>query len=314
VAAPSPGPLERLARGVWDRTREQVELVRKPLGLLASPDRLSAAVDDARRAVESVVSSFGQPAQPTPALNPSLSPLRHLARIPRPMADVVRIKSHFGTTINDVVLAACSAGTRSYLQAHGEHSPALKVMMPVALRSAEDAGGLGNRISFLFIDLHADEPDPVRALRAIHHTTTECKRTGDAEAADMVLNALGYAPHVVQRMLTRIFASPRSFNLVVSNIPGPQVPMWMDGCRLREVYPIVPLAERHALAIGVTSLEDGIFFGLYADRKMMPDATRLARCIDDAIDELLTACDEPAQPPPNGNGHRALRAVEPLPV
>jgi hypothetical protein len=99
--------------------------------------------------------------------------------------------------------------------------------------------------------------------------------------------------------MARLTASPRTFNLVVSNIPGPTEPMWMRGCRLREAYPVVPLADRHALAIGVTSLPDGVFFGVHADRKMLPDAGDIAECIGDALDELVHACTAGA---PHGNG------------
>jgi len=92
---------------------------------------------------------------------------------------------------------------------------------------------------------------------------------------------------VVQRAVSRLVASPRTFNVVVSNIPGPQPPMWMLGCRLREAYPIVPLADHHALSIGFTSVDDGAFFGIYADRDAGPDAELLARDIGDELDELL---------------------------
>jgi hypothetical protein len=91
----------------------------------------------------------------------------------------------------------------------------------------------------------------------------------------------------VQRIMTRVISDPSMFNLVVSNIPGPAGPLWMRGCRLREVYPVVPLADRHALAIGVTSMGDELFFGLYADRKTLPDVDLIAEHIDAEIDLLL---------------------------
>jgi diacylglycerol O-acyltransferase / wax synthase len=215
------------------------------------------------------------------------------------MDDLVRVKRHFGTTINDVILAACSGGVRRFLEQRGEPAVALRAMVPVSLRGADEAAGLGNRISFLFIDLPTDEPDPLRRLRAVHGMTKERKESRQAEGAELVMNAVSHAPHVVQRAMARLAASPRTFNLVVSNIPGPPEPMWMRGCRLREAYPIVPLADRHALAIGVTSLPDGVFFGLYADRKMLPDAGAIAESIGEALDELLAACTEGV---PRGNG------------
>jgi diacylglycerol O-acyltransferase / wax synthase len=91
----------------------------------------------------------------------------------------------------------------------------------------------------------------------------------------------------VQQTLSRFLASPRTFNLVVSNIPGPAEPLYMLGCPLEATYPVVPLADSHALSVGMTTVGDLACFGVYADRATLPDADRLARDIDEAIAELL---------------------------
>ena len=115
--------------------------------------------------------------------------------------------------------------------------------------------------------------------------------TLDVEAQQYVLPlqtySFGYAPRVVQRLLSRLAASPRAFNLVVSNIPGPREPLYMLGCELAEVYPVVPLADGHAVSIGMTTIKDEAFFGIYADRESLPDADLLAECLDESLDELL---------------------------
>ena len=115
----------------------------------------------------------------------------------------------------------------------------------------------------------------------------ERKRSGEPEGADRLLKAFGYAPHTVQRVFSHLVASPRAFNLVVSNIPGPREPLFMLGCELEESYPVVPIADRHALAIGFTTIKDEAFFGVYADRESLPDADALAECLDESADELL---------------------------
>ena len=301
-ASESPGWLALLAQGIGDRVWAELGVGRAIAGLMTSPGRFGEAIASARRAAISVVNSLGSTAADAPALNPPLSPHRHLARLARPVDDLVRVKRDFGATINDVVLAICSGGVRRFLEERGQPAVALRAMVPVALRGATDAGALGNRISFLFIDLPTDEPDPSRRLRNIHQVTSERKESREAEGADLVLSAVAHAPHVVQRAMARLAASPRTFNLVVSNIPGPSEPMWMRGCRLREAYPIVPLADRHALAIGVTTLEDRAFFGLYADRKTLPEAGEIAGRIGEALDELLEQCTPRA---PSGNGRPA---------
>jgi diacylglycerol O-acyltransferase len=101
-----------------------------------------------------------------------------------------------------------------------------------------------------------------------------------------VLDLAAAAPSTLQRAVSRLIASPRTFNVVVSNIPGPQEPLWMLGCRLREAFPVVPLADRHALSVGFTSIAGGAFFGVYADRDAVSDAERLAADIGRELDGL----------------------------
>jgi len=134
----------------------------------------------------------------------------------------------------------------------------------------------------------------VRRLREIHAATGERKRAGQPEGADDVVRSISFAPSPVQRLVSRMISSPRVFNLVVSNIPGPREPLYMRGCRLREAYPVVPIADRHALSIGVTTVGDGAFFGLYADRESLPEIDGLSPEIDSAINELLEAAGDGA--------------------
>ena len=115
------------------------------------------------------------------------------------------------------------------------------------------------------------------------------KRDGEPEGADLALKAAEHTPGVVQHAISRMMASPRTFNLVVSNIPGTRVPMYMLGCPLEATYPVVPLADRHAVSVGMTTVRDRACFGVYADREALPDADMLADDIDEAISELLAS-------------------------
>jgi diacylglycerol O-acyltransferase / wax synthase len=103
-------------------------------------------------------------------------------------------------------------------------------------------------------------------------------------------------PSPVQRLVSKLIASPRTFNLTASNIPGPREALYMRGCRLAEAYPVVPIADRHALSIGVTTIGEGAFFGLYADSESLPDIDELADCMDASIDELLELSDSAPAP------------------
>ena len=213
---------------------------------------------------------------------------RHLARARRPLADLKLIKNGFGATVNDVLLAAVAGAMRAFFEERGDAPVPLKTMVPVSVRAADGAGELGNRISFVFVDLPCQEPDPVLRLAWIMDDMGRSKREGRPEAADRVLKALGFVPRPVQHAVSHMVASSRAFNLTVSNIPGPPQPLWMRGCELEEVYPVVPIPDRHALSIGMTTLRDQAFFGIYAGCDALPDADRIGELLDESIDELLS--------------------------
>src|SRR5205085_6325908 len=161
----------------------------------------------------------------------------------------------------------------------------LKAMVPVSVRS-DDGGELGNRISFAFIELPCDEPDPERRLERVQRAMGECKAGGEPEGGDVLLGALEYAPRPIQHIAAHLVASPRAFNLVVSNIPGPPQPLYMRGCLLQEAYPVVPLADDHAVSVGMNTVAGEACFGVYADAETVPDADALARAIAECVDEL----------------------------
>ena len=283
-AEPEP-PRERiLARGMRELVAGQLDLLQWPLRVASSPG--PAARDTAVGAVRAfrALDRLMRPA-PTSVLNGQLSPLRRLAWAQRPLEDLRTIRRAYGTTINDVILAAVAGGIRAYLTRRGEQPTALKAMVPVNVRGPQDV--LGNHISFAFADLPCDDPDPLGRLYQVHASMTRCKRDGEPEGSDLVLKAASRTPVTVQQALSRLIASPRAFNLVVSNIPGPSVPMYLRGCKLEAVYPMVPLADHHAVSVGMITVDDQACFGIYADRQALPDVKLLAEDIDDAVTELL---------------------------
>ena len=276
-----------LIDGLIDRAGEVVDIARWPLGLVRHPTRLIGVATDGLQSARALADSL-RSATPETGLNEPISPRRHLARTHRPLADLKRIKGRFDATVNDVVLAVASGGVRRFFERRGEAPVKLKAMVPVNLRTDDVASQFGNQISFVFVDLPCDESDPIQRLVGVKEEVAKRKRSGEPEGADRVLKAFGYAPHSVQRVVSHLVASPRAFNLVVSNIPGPREPLYMLGCELEESYPVVPIADRHALAIGFTTIKDEAFFGVYADRESLPDADLLAECLDQSVEELLT--------------------------
>ena len=292
----APTELERLAGGYADRVRETIGALIGAGRELASPDRLMRLPGDALRLTGTLADTVLPIAPPT-RLNRKSSPLRHLESVRRPLDDLRRVKSEFGVTVNDVVLAAVAGALRAYMIEHDDDPVPLKTMVPVSVRTEDETGDFGNRISFMFVELPCDEPDSVRRLERVHAATTQRKQAQEPEQSDAVLNAASYLPRMFQRLMSRAVASPRLFNLVVSNIPGPRVPMWMLGLELEESYPIVPLAEGHALSVGMTTIKDDACFGLYADRETLRDVDRLAWLLDAAVDELFSRATAPRGEP-----------------
>jgi WS/DGAT/MGAT family acyltransferase len=298
-----------LARGLRDLLGDQLDLVRHVRRAAGAPG--AAAKGTAVGALR-VARALDQLLRPAPAsvLNGALSPLRRLATTLRPLEDLRTIKHAHGTTINDVVLASVAGGIRTYLLHRGEEPGALKVMVPVNVRQPHET--MGNHISFVFAELPCHEPDPLGRLYQVHTAMSRAKREGEPEGSDLVLKSASYTPAAVQLALSRIFASPRAFNLVVSNIPGPTEPTYMLGCRLRAVYPIVPLAEHHAVSVGMLTVHDQACIGVYADREALPDVKLLAQNIDDAITELLAGTDRAMES--GGSLLARVLAVSPEPL
>jgi diacylglycerol O-acyltransferase / wax synthase len=283
--APEPGTERLLVRGARDLIGEQLGLLRFTLRAASSPARAATEVaTGALRVTRALTHSLLQ-AAPSCPLNRPLSPLRRMAWTERPLTDLQAVKRAYGTTVNDVMLAAVAGGMRAYLSEHGEPAIALKAMVPVNVRNPDDV--LGNHISFVFAELPCDQPDPLGRLYQVHAAMSARKRYGEPEGADLALKAAEHTPGIVQHAISKIIASPRTFNLVVSNIPGPAEQLYMLGCPLQATYPVVPLADQHGVSIGMTTVHGNACFGVYADREVLPDPDLLARDIDQAIDELL---------------------------
>jgi diacylglycerol O-acyltransferase / wax synthase len=276
----TPDALELTSDAFAARAAQAARLVRLPLRMARRP---ALGIDTAGRVLRAARSSL-RPARSTP-LNEPISSRRHLGRVRRPLDQLREVKSAHRATINDVLLAAAAGGLRRLFIERGEDPVPLKAMVPVSVRN-DEGGEFGNRISFVFIDLPCDEPEAERRLASVIESMTACKSGGEPEGGDMLLGALEYAPRPLQHLAAHLVASPRMFNLVVSNIPGPPLPLYMRGCRLEEAYPVVPLADSHDVAIGMTSIAGEACFGIYADAESVPDADALADAIAESVDEL----------------------------
>jgi WS/DGAT/MGAT family acyltransferase len=294
--APKPGADRLLVHGVRDLVSEGLALAGGSLRAVTSP------VSATRKTVSGAVSAtraVGRSLRAAPAslLNRPLSPQRSLAWTERPLADLQQIKRAYKATINDVLLAAVSGGMRTYLLRHSEEPRALKAMIPVSIRGADEAGAVGNHITFMFVDLPCDESQPLGRLYNVRSAMRQRKRDREPEGADLAFKAAARTPAGIQRAVSRLVASPRTSNLVVSNVPGPRGNLYLLGCPLNAIYPAVPLTDHHAVSVCMLSVGEQACFGVYADREALPDVDVLVSDIDRAITQLLESVNPGMTPP-----------------
>jgi WS/DGAT/MGAT family acyltransferase len=194
--------------------------------------------------------------------------------------------------VNDVVLATVAGALRTWLLTRGESvvpATTIRAMVPVSVRADADKGELGNRVSSYFVDLPVGEPNPVVRLAQVSFAMRGHRDSGEAVGADALVSLSGFAPPTIHALGARVASSftRRLFNLVVTNVPGPQFPLYAAGATMLEMYPVVPLAKGQAVSVGLTSYNGGVYYGLNADRDAMPDVDVLAQCLEESLAELV---------------------------
>jgi diacylglycerol O-acyltransferase / wax synthase len=228
-------------------------------------------------------------AAPQTSLSVPIGSTRRFTAFNRPLADLKSVRRGFGGSINDAALTVCTTGLRRLLLERGEELPSrgLRAMVPMNLRQSSERLMLGNRVSSLFVDLPVAISDPYERHRRIMAATERLKSSGAATGAAAVLDLAALAPPIVHAGLARSLYATRLFNLTITNAPGPQIPLYAFGARLREVQPIVPLAASHSVGIAIFSYDGLVTFGVIADSESTPDIDVLAHGIEEGIDELL---------------------------
>jgi diacylglycerol O-acyltransferase / wax synthase len=209
------------------------------------------------------------------------------------LEDVKTVKNAFGTTVNDVVLALVADATGRYLRSRGARTDGLwlRAMVPVSTRSASDAHHLGNRVVSVFVDLPMFEMDPIERLHVCHEAMREVKSSHAAVGAGFLIGLGEFAPPTIHAMASRVAVNSRVFNFLVTNVPGPQLPVYCMGARLLGAFPFTPLAATHAYGVGVTSLDGWMNFGFTADYDAVPDVDLLPGFLVEALEELDACAD-----------------------
>jgi WS/DGAT/MGAT family acyltransferase len=191
-------------------------------------------------------------------------------------------------TLNDVVLAACGGGLRRWLEAHHASEEGIRVKVPVSLHNKDhDAHALGNRDSFMFVDLPLAEADPAARVLAINAQTLDRKRHHDAQSLDTLFRDLHRLD--LDEPVQRWLSDPRAFTVNISNVPGPRDPVAIMGAEMRELLFLAEIGQMHALRISVISAAGKMFFGLAADPEVVPDLDSIAAGIEAEIEDLKAA-------------------------
>ncbi len=274
------------------------DLVKRPTQAV---EAARTAVGDARATAGKVVgvaggvlSSVATMARPAPdsPLNVRIGEQRRFGMAKADLEDYKRVRKAHGGTVNDVVLATVAGALRSWLMTRGESvtpTTSIRAMVPVSVRNDGQEGQLGNRVSSYFVDLPVGEGNAVMRLHQVSFAMRGHKESGQSVGADALVQLSGFAPPTLHSLGARVASgfSRRLFNLVVTNVPGPQFPLYAAGARMLEMYPVVPLSKGQAVSIGLTSYDGGVYFGLNADRDAMPDIDVLAGLIEESLAELV---------------------------
>jgi len=234
---------------------------------------------------------------PHTSLNVPIGSTRRFAVVNRPLEEFKAIRRALGGSINDVVLAACATGLRRLLLGRGEelHPRGLRAMVPVNIRQSSERLSLGNRVSSLFVELPVATENARERHRRIVAATERLKSSSAATGAEAMIDLAGLAPPVLHAALARSLYATRLFNVTITNVPGPQIPLYSFGARLREVHPVVPLAAAHSVGIAIFSYDGLVTFGVIADSESTPDIEVLTDGIEQGIDELLALSSQAGQ-------------------
>jgi WS/DGAT/MGAT family acyltransferase len=289
VPRPEPTSMQLLGDALIERAVQPTEIVRSARSAFRAPRRLVSKGIDSLAAVGALART-GLGAPPTP-LNVEIGPHRRFDWVRTDLNEIKEIKNALGGTVNDVVVAVVTGALREFLKQRGEQVDALtmKAMVPVSVRRDEEYGMTGNRVAAMMAPLPVYESDPLERLRIVSGALGDLKQSGQAVGAEMLTQLSGFAPQTVLAQAGRLQARQRFFNLVITNVPGPQIPLYVLGRQLEDVFPLAPLAQRQALCIAIMSYNGRLNFGLLADYDAMPDLYLVAQGIRDAIDELRAA-------------------------
>jgi diacylglycerol O-acyltransferase len=311
---PEPEPTNRELVGdalaeALRRPAAAAEAVRAGLNdLRATAARFTSTVTDALTDTVGAVGAVVRPERPSP-LTVAPGEQRRLAVARTSLEHYRQVRAVHGGTVNDVALATVAGALRGWLLFRGvavRPSATVRALVPVSV--ADQAGG---QVTALLVDLPVGESDPVLRLSRIAYAMSTHKAAGRSVSADVLMSLGGFAPATLHSLGARAANKlrRRMFSLVVTNVPGPQVPLYLAGARMREMFPILPLAHGQAVSIGLTSYDGGIYYGINGDRDSVEDIAVLASLVEESVAELVAVSPLVVTPDPTGRAARRRPAV-----
>jgi len=292
ITRPAPDGIRLLGDELFRRATFPIAAMKAAAQAILHPRTAVANVKETLLGLGEVMRAGLTPTSPNP-LNPTIGPHRRFDWLKSDLPAIRSARKQLGGTLNDFVLAAASGAIRRFLTKRGVQVDDLifRAQIPMSIRTEAERGSPGNRVAMLLADLPLDEPDPRERLNRVIETTKKMKRSRQRAGVELL-------EELSNRVLTSIFvffanlaSRQRSFNVVITNVPGPPRPVYLLGAQMLEIYPLVPLAESQALGIALVSYGDGLHWGFNADWEALPDLHELVLATCDEIERLCELAD-----------------------
>jgi WS/DGAT/MGAT family acyltransferase len=294
---PEPSQAELIAEGAKSVAKLPLGIASRATSALTHPRQALSKLGESAEAIGEVAWAGLNPAPETP-LNVPIGPHRRVIWVQGRLDEYKEIKNALGGTVNDVVLAVVTGALRRWLRLRGARVEGLELraLVPVSIRGQHEHGQLGNRIAAMRGPLPVYCRDPVECLDLVRDSMADLKDSKQALGAEVIAGLQDFAPPTLLAQASRLNFSTRLFNVIVTNVPGPQLPLYLLGREIEEIVPVAFLPENHALAIAIMSYNGRLDFGLLGDYDAMPDLDEIGLFIEDAVVELLEEARRRAKP------------------
>jgi diacylglycerol O-acyltransferase / wax synthase len=284
---PLPSAAQLLGEALVERATVPGEITRSLRAIVRGPRRIIEGARDAAVGLGAMAWAGLNPAPESP-YNKPIGPHRRFTWVRADLNDIKAIKDALGGTVNDVVLATVAGGLGKHLRRRGQNTDGLelKAMVPVSVRQDVERGALGNRVAAMMAPLPVWCQEPVARLAIVSEQLKDLKSGSQAVGAQVLTDLSGFAPPTIMGQASRLMSRQRFFNLVVTNVPGPQFPLYLLGRRMLDPFPMVPLASGQGVGVALLSYNGRINFGLVGDFDLLWDLDDLALDVEDALAEL----------------------------